>query len=351
VFAITVADLVFRARQFLIAVVGVGLVLAMALLLSGLAAGFRSEVQGTVGAVNATQWILSKSAHGRITAFAAFPELDAVSVQGEPGVRSAAPLLVVPFQVAHVGPTFVTSTVIGVVPGRLGDPAVDSGHMLRGPNEVVIDNKLHAALGSDILLGRHALRVVGVTSDRTLTGGMPVIYTTLASAQAVITGGQPLITAVVATSDVSHLKGLPSGLVALTPDQVVSDTVGQLATAVASINNTRWLMWAVAIVIVASVLYVAALERRQDFAVLKALGSSSSALFASLLFESVVVTLTATALAEVLVMGIIPLFTQPVDLTPGARATLPVVAIAVGTVASLSALRRVTKADPATAFG
>ena len=62
-------------------------------------------------------------------------------------------------------------------------------------------------------------------------------------------------------------------------------------------------------------------------------------------------TLAATAVAELLVMGIIPLFSQPVDVTPGARAFLPVVALGVGAVASLSALRRVTGADPAAAFG
>ena len=45
--AVTFADLWFRARQFLIAVVGVGLVLALALALSGLADGFHAEVAST----------------------------------------------------------------------------------------------------------------------------------------------------------------------------------------------------------------------------------------------------------------------------------------------------------------
>jgi hypothetical protein len=66
--AVTLADLSFRARQFLIATVGVGLVLAMALLLTGLAAGFRAEVNGTVDGVGANSWVLAKSAQGRITA-------------------------------------------------------------------------------------------------------------------------------------------------------------------------------------------------------------------------------------------------------------------------------------------
>jgi putative ABC transport system permease protein len=351
VLAVTIADLVFRARQFMIAVVGVGLVLAMALLLSGLAAGFRAEVTGTVDGIGATTWVLSNSAHGRMTSFAAFSELDALSVQDQPGVTEAAPLLVVPFQVLHVGPVLATADLIGVVPGRLGDPPVVSGHRLDGANQVVVDDNLQAGLGSSITLGGHTFDVVGITTDRTLTGGLPIIYTTLASAQEATTAGQPLITAVVATGHLSAGAHLPAGLVALAPNNVITDTVSQLASAASSIDNTRWLMWIVAAVIVASMLYVAALERRQDFAVLKALGSSSRSLFASLILQSVLVTLLATALAEVVVIALVPLFAQPVDLTLGARLTLPAVAVVVGALGSLTALRRVTGADPAAAFG
>ena len=42
--AITLRDLQFRARQFLIAVLGAGLVFAMTLLLAGMAASFHAEI-------------------------------------------------------------------------------------------------------------------------------------------------------------------------------------------------------------------------------------------------------------------------------------------------------------------
>ena len=110
-------------------------------------------------------------------------------------------------------------------------------------------------------------------------------------------------------------------------------------------------MWFVAAAIVASMLYVAALERKRDFAVLKALGSSSRALFLSLLLQAVVVTLIAAVLAEFLASALTPTFAQPVDITPEARLVLPLIAVVVGVLASLTALRRVTGADPAAAFG
>ena len=84
---------------------------------------------------------------------------------------------------------------------------------------------------------------------------------------------------------------------------------------------------------------------------LKALGSSSRSLFLSLVLEAVVVTLFAAVLAEVLSLFMGRLFAQPIDITSAARLVLPLVAVTVGVIASISTLRRVTGADPATAFG
>ena len=57
--AVTLADLAYRYRQFLIAVLGAGVVMAMALLMAGLAGGFTVETTNTVGGVGADRWILA----------------------------------------------------------------------------------------------------------------------------------------------------------------------------------------------------------------------------------------------------------------------------------------------------
>jgi putative ABC transport system permease protein len=347
--AVTFADLWFRARQFLIAVAGVGLVLGLALALSGLADGFHAEVAETIDAVGATSWVMSGAAQGRVTAFAAFPAADQRAVSDERGVRSASAVLFAPSQVVHVSGTSqpLTVNLFGVQRNGLGDPQVVSGHSLAAANQVVVDSKV-ASLGSALSLGGHRYQVVGTVDNRTMTGGIPLVYMTLSAVQEAVTGGRPLITAVATTGTPS---AVPSGLVVIAPPTVVTDTVGQLQSAVQSIDNTRWLMWLVAAAIVASMLYVAALERKRDFAVLKALGASSRTLFMSLVLEAVVVTLLAAALAEILANLLTGAFAQPIDITPDTRLVLPLIAVVVGIVASLTALRRVTGADPATAFG
>ena len=348
--AVTFADLWFRARQFLIAVIGVALVLALAMSLSGLADGFHAEAAGSIDAVGATSWVMSRGAQGRVTAFAAFPATDVSAVAGERGVHRASPLLFAPAQVVLVSGTTAPQTIniVGVQPGGLGDPDVVSGHGLTGAGGAVVDSKMDASVGSLLYLGGHGYPVVGIVDGRTMTGGVPLVYMPLATVQKAVIGGKHLITAVVTSGTPATV---PPGLVVLSPATVVTDTVGQLRTAVASIDNTRWLMWLVAAAIVGSMLYVAALERKRDFAVLKALGSSSSALFLSLLLEAVVVTLLAAVLAEILASLLTPLFAQPIDITPETRLVLPLIAVTVGVIASTTALRRVTGADPATAFG
>ena len=199
-----------------------------------------------------------------------------------------------------------------------------------------------------ITLGGRHFDVVGTVTNRTMTGGVPLLYMTLSAAQQAILGGKPLITAI---ATVGKPAAVPTGLVVLSSPAVITDTVSQLKSGVESIDNTRWLMWFVAAAIVASMLYVAALERKRDFAVLKALGASSRALFMSLLLEAVIVTLVAAVLAEVLATLLTPVFAQPVDITSDARLVLPLIAVIVGVLASITALRRVTGADPAAAFG
>jgi len=348
--AVTFADLWFRARQFLIAIFGVGLVLAVALAVTGLADGFHAEVEDLVDTVGASSWVMSNDAQGRVTAFAAFPEAAAAAVAREPGVHKASPLMFAASQVVHVGNSATPETVnlVGVVPGGLGAPQVVSGRGVTGPGEAVVDSKVTNHVGTTLTLAGQPHHVVGIVNGATMLGGVPLIYMPIHDVQQAVTGGRPLATAVVVNGTPANL---PHGLVALAPSTVVADTMGQLKSAVSSIDNTRWLMWLIAAVIVAAMLYVAALERRRDFAVLKALGSSSRTLFLSLVLEAVVVTLLAAILAEALASLLTPTFAQPIDITPDARLVLPLVAVVVGIVASVSALRRVTGADPAAAFG
>jgi putative ABC transport system permease protein len=344
---ITLADLRYRYRQFLIAVVGTAVVLAMAILLSGLAHGFRTEVNATVGAVDADRWVLSTKADGRITSVATFGADAIRAVRQEAGVRRADGLVVLPQEVMRAGDGLVTVTVIGVRIHGLGSPAVADGRPLRRHRQVVVDARTGVGSGSLVHFGALRFRVVGTVTGHTLNGGAPVVYVPLPDARRALLGGRPVVTAVVTRGSPQHVR---AGLVSLTPAQVEDATLSTLSTAVSSIQNSRSMMWVIAVIIVAALVYVSALQRVRDFAVLKALGSSSAALFGSLCLQAVIVTLLGAGLGTVLSRFMTGVFSQPVSVPLSAYTTLPLVAVAVGVVASLVALRQATKADPAAAF-
>ena len=346
--ALTFADLQYRVRQFLIAVVGAGLVLAMGLLLAGLAGGFSAELSATVTGAGADTWVLSDNAGGRIAAMAVFPESEVAVLAHTAGVSRAAPMVLVPQQVAGVNGHPHTVVLAGVAPGELGSPAPSTGRPITDNGQVVIDSALGAPVGSHIAVGDRTLDVVGQTSGRTLFGGIPLVYLTVADAQALALGGRPLITSALVQG---HPAQLPAGLRAYTANEIEQHSLQSMAAAVSSINNSKLLMWGVAAIIIAALLYVSALQRVRDFAVLKALGASSATLFGSLAAQAVVVTLAAAAFGLIISNFMGGIFAQPVAIPASAYAYLPLVAVVVGLLSSLVALRRVTGADPAAAFG
>lgn len=346
--AVTLADLTYRFRQFLIAVVGAGLVLALALLMAGLVNGFTTETSQTVGGIGADRWVLTVGSDGRIAAVGVFPESDVARIAHAPGVRRSDPLAILPTEVLRTATGEITVNVVGVQLGGLGDPRATAGRDLGGNDQVVVDVRTGLTVGSHVQLGTTPYRVVGQVQNRTLLAGAPMVYVPLRDAQLLALGGRPLVTAAV-TSGVPTT--VPAGLRVLTNQAVEQSTLAALGPAVSSINNTKQLMWVISGIIVAALVYVSALQRVRDFAVLKALGSSSMSLFLSLALQAILVALAAGLFAVVASQFMGGLFQQPVSIPADAYIALPVVAVVVGLVASLVALRRVTGADPAAAFG
>jgi putative ABC transport system permease protein len=346
-FGITLSDLVYRRRQFLIATAGAGLVFAMTLLLAGLAAGFGVEINQTVSGFQADAWVVKANSAARISSLPPLPQRTARQVAALPGVRTATPVAIVP-QTATVNGKAHSVTLIGAPPGSSpSQPPITSGRQIAGHGEAVVDDRLGAGVDDQLQISGRAMRVVGVTTNRSLLGGFPNVYVSLADAQAAAYGGQPIINAVVVTGTPT---AVPASLAVHSNRAVEQASLDQMAQAVSSINNSKWLMWIIAAVIVASLVYVTALERTRDFAVLKALGASSGTLFVGLAIQAVLVALIAAAFAAIIAQFGSGIFAQPVDVPVSAYIELPISAVIVGLLASLIALRRAVSVDPAMAF-
>jgi putative ABC transport system permease protein len=111
------------------------------------------------------------------------------------------------------------------------------------------------------------------------------------------------------------------------------------------------LLWIVAAGIIGSILYLQAIERSRDFAVFKATGVTTRTLLLGLAFQAIALALCAAIAAYVLSFLLTPAIAMAVAVPPSAYIVLPVVAVVVGLVSSLVALRRAVTIDPALAFG
>ena len=341
---ITLRDLQFRRRQFAIAVVGAGLAFALALVLTGMSAGFRHEARATVRGIGAAAWVVPRGVSGPFTSQSTMPVGVARGVIGGGQTEPVATF-------GHVARlpdgALKNVTVVGHSIGALGDPSWGRHAVSQSPGQAAVDERLGANAGDTVTLGPNRLRVTRVVRDRTVFGGQPVVFVSLSEAQKIAFAGRPFANALVTRAVPTRV---PPGFTVVTNGDVRRDLLRPLQGAVGSIDLTRALMWILAAVVIAAITYLSALERLRDFAVLKAVGGSPRALLLSLSAQAVVSSLIAAALGAAVAQVLAPGFPIAVTIEPSAYLLLPVVALVVGVLASLAAIRRVTRVDPALAF-
>ena len=346
VWLVGVRDLQYRRRRFLIAVVATSVVFSMTVLMSGLSNGLDAETERIVSSFHADSWVVADGASGPFTATRFISADDVARVREADGVRAAAAMLVAR---ATVGTDPVKDVnLLGYEPGGAGAPEITEGRAARAPGEVVLDDHAANGVGDRIRLSGRTERVVGTTGDLRYNFGVNTVFMPLAAAQDLAFSGQPLASAIV-------VRGRPSaplaGLKVLANDDVEQDLRRPAKSGKSTIDIINVLLWFVAAGIIASIVYLTALERTRDFAVLKATGASNATLFAALLLQSIVLSAAAAVVAVGLALLLAPLFPFRMAVDASSYVLLAVIAVVVGTLASLAGLRRAVGVDPALAFG
>jgi putative ABC transport system permease protein len=343
---ITLRDLQYRRRQFGIAVAGAALVFALALVATGIVEGFRTEALQTVRAMGADAWIVPRGVTGPFTSQSTVPMSLADRVRRLKGVGAAHPIVVLP-HVARLGHGQAENVhVIGHTIGRVGDPEWGRPPYL-GRGKAVVDEALGVEPGAVINIASRRLRVASVIKGRTYFAGIPTVYTGLHDAQEISFEGRPLASAVLVRGAVPHP---PPGYVARSNDEVTEDLLSPVQGATTAVDNLRLMLWVVAGVIIGAVVYLSVLERIHDFAVLKAVGGSSRSLAIGVAAQAAIASLLSALIAAALAQALKGAFPLPVTITASAYLALPAIALGVGILASLLALRRALVVDPALAF-
>ena len=339
---LTFRDLMYRKTRFVVVTILGAVVFALLFVMTGLVNQFNLEPADTVEQFGADEWVLPEGVSAPFTSVSVMPAaaLDAVDAE------TKSPVVITRSSLSDGG-TPEEVVLIGFEPGGLGAPQVVEGRAPEGPGEVAADVTADVDVGDDVALAGEPFTVVGLTEDTTVLAGIPFTYLTLPDAQMLAFTTTQVISSVLVAGD---LGPLPPGLASLTPDDVVEQTLAPLDGAIASIDLVRALLWIVAAIIVGAVVYLSALDRQRDFAVLKAVGTSNSSLLGSLALQAVLIALGAVALAAVIQIFLAPQFPLPVTVPNRAFWQLPLLAVIMALAAGAIGMRKVLRSDPSEAF-
>ncbi len=338
---LTLRDLVHRRLRFVVVSLLGALVFALLFVMTGLVEQFHREPFDAVHAFGATAWVLPDGVSGPFTAAPSMPSGTVDQVVADrraPVVTSRSSL--------RYGGASDEVVLVGAEIGGLGTPDLVSGRLPSAPGEAVLDESADVPVGASVELAGIAFTVVGHTADTTILAGIPLVFIPLADAQDIVFRSRDVISAVLVTGPSES----PAGTGAVDADTIAEDTLKPLEGAIASVDLVRALLWVVAAVIIGAVVYLSALERQRDFAVLKAIGVPNRTLLASLALQAVLVALVAVALASLIQMFLGPAFPLRVRVPGRAFWQLPVFAVVMALAAGAAGMRKVARSDPAQAF-
>jgi putative ABC transport system permease protein len=341
---LTFRDLVFRRTRFLVVVVLGAVVFALLFVMTGLVEQFNREPLDTVDAIGADNWVVPEGVSGPFTALSAAPVAwtDQVTASNtDAAVISRSSLS------TAADATAVAIMLVGHEVGGLGSPPTVDGRAAAAPGEVAADETLGLSVGQSVTIVGQPFTVVGETRRTTALAGVPLAFVVLSDAQQLIFSSRDVISAVLVDGEPS---AIPPGAKTMTDDEVAANLTEPLEGAISSIDLVRALLWIVAAIVVGAVVYLSALERQRDFAVLKAVGAPDRALLGSLALQAVLVALLAVGLGAVIQVFLAPRFPLVVIVPARAFWQLPVFAVVMALAAGIVGMRKVLRADPSQAF-
>jgi putative ABC transport system permease protein len=335
---LTLRDFTHRAARFSVVIVATAMVFTLLFLMTGLVEQFNREPFLSVAQLGDGTWAVPAGVSGPFTASSLMdPALaDRLVSEGmEPVVVARGTLT--------IGSVQTEAVVIGQAAGSVRPVMVD-GRPTTSPDEVLIDESTGVAVGDRVLLSDSAFTVSGLTSDTTLLAGQPLVFADIDAVRGALFGGAPVTSAGI--GDAVEVAGADM----LTAAEVAEDALGPLENAISSVDLIRVLVWVVAGIIIGAVVYLSALERSRDFAVLRAIGARTGHLSASLAIQALAIALLAALLATALQALVAPVFPLKVSVPVAALWQLPLLAMVVGLAAAAAGMGRVRRTDPAKAF-
>lgn len=356
-------NLLSDRRRVAVSLLGVGLAVALMLLIQGLWSGTLARITAYEDNVGAQLFVAEPGTRSFQSDVSAVPPQAEDEIRVVPGVGAAEGVSVRQL-ILELHGTKIPLTLIGSRPGGLGGPwALEAGRAVSGDDQVVIDAGLASSHGFRLgdrfdLLGA-PLEVVGLVEDSRALGNGGYLFVSRDAAEGLL--GAPGATSfvLVRTSSpfaVAREIGARTGLDVLTAEEIArgsrelyDDTLGSV------IRVMLVIAFAAGTLIVALSVYSSLVDRLREYGIVKALGASQRRLLGIVLAQTGALALAGGVVgiglflvARAAVGAWLPEF--HVALPGSVLLAASVVVGAMALVAAILPARRLGRLDPASVY-
>jgi putative ABC transport system permease protein len=390
-------DIRRHVGKFVATIVGVGMLLAIVLVMNGIYRGNIFDGIWLIDNTAADLWVVEYGRGGPFNESSRIPGDAHKSVAAAPGVARASPFIAYAAQ-REIGGASQQFTIVGFdVFGGLGGPGrLVAGRSIEAAHwEAVLDSRIGLQLGQAFELGNRRYTVVGLTRGAVDPAGNPVIYLSLPDAQEVLyqqdshalvasraANAKRLERAGFSTAEAAKLLPLLAPSTASVNAVLVQAEKGHDMTALRA-HIERWLHFSayttaeerdlmlegrlkkmsavlglfrsllvvVSIVIIALIVYVLTIEKIKPIATLKLIGAPNHVIVRMILEQSLALTLGSFVVAYGLMSLVRDNFPRTLILLPEEILITFAVMLAGGVAASFMAIWHALRTPPSLALG
>ncbi len=367
-------ELTFARGRFVLMGAVVALIAILMVLLSGLSVGLVNDGVSGLKKLPVTSFAFQAN----VSKDAAFTRslIDPAAVESwrhQPGVADASPFGNALANARTDRGVDIDLALFGVEPGSWLAPRATNGASVVDDGSVLLSGTAREAgvrLGDVLTVAPagNTLKVAGFLDGQHTFGHVDVGYVPLRTWQEVRAGvrpGEPVparvyeeITAVAVRAapgaTVDLLAGdKVAGTTSLTLQQSFGASPGFTAET-STLNLIQGFLYAISALVVGAFFTVITIHRRQEVAVLRAMGASTASLLRDSLAQSLILLLLATGVgvgAGVLAGAALSGTSMPFHLDPSPIAAASAALIALGMLGAATAVLRITRVDPLTALG
>ena len=364
--------------RFALTVLGVGMLLAVVMVMTGIYAGAWTDALALPRAVGAELWVVQPRTFGPFAEPSRIPRDTRDLIRRMPGVAAAGAVTFQTVQTTVSGKP-VRLYLEGYEPGRPGGPPdLSAGHGLtKNHYQIVVDASSALSLGQSVPLGpyRDPYTVVGLTRGMVNSAADPMAWVNLLDAQAlqfavpsplqrreqaakrnppttadinaVVVRLAPGASAKAVAQDIArwkHLAAVPESqeesYLTLFIIQKMQQQLGMFMS----------ILIAVSAVIIALIIYTMTMDKLRSIATLKFIGAPDRTIVALIIQQALVLGVAGYAIGLALVMLAKGYFPRRVQLEPINLAIIFAIVIVVCLVGSVLGVRAALKVDPAEAL-